>query len=221
MYQLSASLQCMDFKKIKEQIQVLNKYMDRYHIDVFDGHFVPNIVFGPEIVTNIQDILKIPFDVHLAVEKPEIIMLPFLKSQAETISIHIESLSHQFFRVADKIHSAGKKFGIVLSPITGIDNFVYIADEIDKVTVMTVDPGFAGQKFIKPMLKKIKTISEFKKRNNCRFQIEVDGSVNLKTIKDLYISGAEVFVLGSSGLFDLDKSTERAAIKIKNYFKSL
>ncbi len=220
MYQLSVSLQCMDFKKIGEQLKILNRHMDRYHVDIFDGHFVPNIVFGPEIITGLQDLLELPFDLHLAVERPEELLPLFLETRVDTISLHIETINHQFFRLADIIHQAGKKFGVVLNPLTGLASFEYIGEEIEKATVMTVDPGFAGQKFIRPMLKKIKAISEFKKKNNYGFQIEVDGSVNMKTARDLFEHGTEIFILGTSGLFDLDKDLERASIRIKDYFKS-
>jgi len=211
----------MDFKRFAEQISVLNKHMDRYHVDVFDGNYVPNIVFGPEIIENIESELTLPFDIHLAVNKPDVVMGPFLNTKADYICMHIETVNHQFFRLMEKIHEVGKKVGVVLNPITGLESLEYFGEVIDRITVMTVDPGFAGQKFIQPMLKKIEKIKEFKESNNLSFQIEVDGAVNKQSIPELYKAGAEVYILGSSGLFRLHEDLDVACEDIKTFFKNL
>jgi D-allulose-6-phosphate 3-epimerase len=221
MFQLSASLQCLDFTRMQEQIQVLNRCMDRYHVDVFDGHAVPNLVFGPEFISAVADLLTLPFDVHLAVEKPETLLEPFLESKADSLCLHIETVSHQFYRLADRIRAAGKKVGVVLNPLTGLESLPYIDEEIDRITVMTVDPGFAGQRFITPMLKKIRLLAEYKREHGSRFLIETDGSVNFTTFKDLFEHGNEVFILGSSGLFSVDADLERAAARVREYFVKL
>jgi len=221
MYQLSVSLQCMDFKRFPEQISVLNKYMDRYHIDIFDGNYVPNIVFGPEIIENIETELTLPFDIHLAVNKPDVVIESFLKSKADTICMHIETVNHQFFRISDRIVQVGKKVGVVLNPITGLESLDYIGWVIDRITIMTVDPGFTGQKFIYPMLKKIDKVRSFRENNNLSFQIEVDGAVNRETIPDLFRAGADIYILGTSGLFKIDENLEIACTTIRNFFQNL
>ena len=201
----SPSLMCMDLTKFKEQVDILNERADYYHVDIMDGHFVKNITLSPFFVEQLNKISKLPIDVHLMTEFPGDYIDELAKVGATYISPHAETINKDAFRIINRIKSLGCKVGIVLNPSTPVDWLEYYIHLIDKITVMTVDPGFAGQPFIPEMIEKIKKLKTLKEKNGYSYLIEIDGSCNERTFKRLTAAGAEILIVGSSGLFNLDK----------------
>lgn len=214
---LSASLQCMDMSHVADQIRVLNRHMDRYHVDVADGHYVDSIMLGDQLVRDIESITTLPVDVHLAVERPEALFARFCDTSVDTICVHVENTSQKFFRLARQAELAGKRLGAVLNPMTGPEPLRYAGDVVSKVTVMTVDPGFAGQRFIGTMGKKVSELVDLREREGYQFEIEVDGNINRNTIPSLISAGASTLVLGTSGLFRPGVALEIAAQEIREF----
>ena len=201
----SPSLMCMDLTKFKEQVDILNERADFYHVDIMDGHFVKNITLSPFFVEQLNKITKLPIDVHLMVEFPGDYIDELAKSGATYICPHAETINKDAFRIINKIKSLGCKAGVVLNPSTPVEWIKYYIHLVDKITIMTVDPGFAGQPFIPEMLEKIKELKKIKEENNYSYLIEIDGSCNERTFKRLTSAGAEVLIVGSSGLFNLEE----------------
>ena len=201
----SPSLMCMDLTKFKEQVDILNERADFYHVDIMDGHFVKNITLSPFFVEQLNKITKLPIDVHLMVEFPGDYIDELAKSGATYICPHAETINKDAFSVINKIKSLGCKAGVVLNPSTPVEWIKYYIHLVDKITIMTVDPGFAGQPFIPEMLEKIKELKKIKEENNYSYLIEIDGSCNERTFKRLTSAGAEVLIVGSSGLFNLEE----------------
>lgn len=215
----SVSLMCMDLLNIKEQIEILNKRADLFHVDIMDGHYVKNITLSPSFVEAISSITNIPIDVHLMTEHPQDYIDELARANATYICPHAETINKNAFRVINHIKSTGCKVGVVLNPATP---FSYIKDYVhlvDKLTIMSVDPGFAGQPFIEEMLDKIQEAKAYKNEKNLNYLIEVDGSCNQKTFKKLQKAGTEVFILGSSGLFGLDEDLNKAYDKMLTTFE--
>ena len=201
----SPSLMCMDLTKFKEQVDILNERADFYHVDIMDGHFVKNITLSPFFVEQLNKITKLPIDVHLMVEFPGDYIDELAKSGATYICPHAETINKDAFRIINKIKSLGCKAGVVLNPSTPVEWIKYYIHLVDKITIMTVDPGFAGQPFIPEMLEKIKELKKIKEENNYSYLIEIDGSCNERTFKRLTSAGAEVLIVGSSGIFNLEE----------------
>lgn len=206
----SPSLMCMDFLNIKEQIEVLNNRADMLHVDIMDGHFVKNITLSPDFVRSIKKVAKIPMDCHLMVTNPEDYIDTLAEAGADYICPHAETLDNQAFRVINEIKARDCKVGIVLSPATPLDKIKHYIHLIDKLTILTVDPGYAGQPFIEEMLEKIECAKKLKEEKGYKYLIEIDGSCNKKTFKKLINAGAEVLIVGSSGLFGKDKDLNKA-----------
>lgn len=215
----SPSLMCADLLNLKEHIQFFNTVADYLHVDIMDGHFVNNLVFSPVFVENISKITTIPIDCHLMVTNPENYIQPLIKSGASYISFHAETITNNAFRLIKEVKGAGLKVGVVLSPSTPLDVISYYANQIDKLTIMTVDPGYAGQRFIDPMLDKIRKAICLRRIIGAEFLIEADGQVNIKNYKKLYESGNEVFIVGASGLFNLDTDISVAWSIMKKQFE--
>lgn len=170
---------------------------DLLHVDIMDGHFVSNITFGIGIIKSLKEITKVPLDVHLMIDHPE----PYLKTVAEygadMILIHAEATEH-IHGAIQTIHNYGAKAGVVINPGTPVESILPILDIVDQVLVMTVNPGFGGQKFIHSMTKKIEKLDKIRKENkDCNFKIEVDGGVDNNTVKECFDAGTDVFVAGS------------------------
>ena len=212
------SLMCMDLLDIKNQLEILNTRADFYHVDIMDGHFVPNITLSPDFCKAISPVAKLPLDCHLRVERPDDFIEPLAKAGAGYICPHAETINSDAFRIIDKIHGLGCKAGVVLNPATPVSAIQYYIGRVEKITVMSVDPGFAGQPFIPEMLDKIRELKKLKEENGYKYLIEIDGSCNANTFKILADAGVEVFIVGTSGLFNLDKDLTVAWDKmIENY----
>ncbi|MGR5062356.1 D-allulose 6-phosphate 3-epimerase [Photobacterium sp. DNB22_13_2] len=207
---IAPSLMCMNLMKLEEQLAFLNPLADFYHVDIMDGHYVPNITLSPYFVKQIKPFATLPIDVHLMVEKPEQYIEELAESGADYISLHAETINSKAFRLINKIKSLGCKVGIVINPATPVETIQHYVSSLDKITVMTVDPGFAGQPFIPETLQKISTLKDWKLTNKYNYLIEVDGSCNQNTYNDLLCSGAEVLVMGSTGLFGLSNDLTQA-----------
>jgi ribulose-phosphate 3-epimerase len=170
---------------------------DWLHLDIMDGHFVPNISFGPQVVKAIRPLTKLPFAVHLMCSKPEILLEPFAKAGADEMIIHVE-LGDQVPSLIWKIKTLGKKVGLAVNPPTAISAVQPFLDQIDLLLVMTVDPGFGGQKFIHETLQKIQRAESWRREKQLSYRIGVDGGVNFQTAAECSRAGADTFVAGTS-----------------------
>lgn len=189
---VSASLLSADFSKLEKEIKSVDKYVDEYHIDVMDGHFVPNLTMGPVVVKAIRKCTKKPFDVHLMIENPMDHVNAFVDAGADMITFHYETAD--YFECRDYMKMNKAKVGIAYNPDTEIKFFNY---NIDRILIMSVYPGFAGQGFIDDVLKKIFDLKEQRDKNGFNFEICVDGGVNSGTAPKIIEAGADVLVSGS------------------------
>lgn len=210
MVKISPSLMCMDISKFEEQINCLNQTVDYYHIDIMDGHYVSNMTLSPWFIEQLKDHTEIPLDAHLMVTNPIEYVDQLLDLGVEVISIHAEFLNGHAFRLSQTIKQHGKKMGVVLNPETPLNLITDYLHLIDIVTVMTVDPGFAGQSFISESLDKVRKLKDYRKENKLIFEIQIDGSCNKNTYHKMIAAGADILILGSSGLFKVDDSIEKA-----------
>ena len=198
MKMLSPSILSADFSKLGEEINLIETAgANLIHIDVMDGHFVPNITIGPAVVNSLIGKTKLPFDVHLMIENPERYIDSFININTEYITIHVEACTH-IHKTIQQIKSQGVKAGLSLNPATPLSTLENIIDELDLVLLMSVNPGFGGQKFIQSTIKKIEKLSEIRKNKNLSFKIEVDGGINLENIKSVMDAGCDIIVVGAA-----------------------
>ncbi|MED4351880.1 ribulose-phosphate 3-epimerase [Schinkia azotoformans] len=213
MIKIAPSILSADFAKLGEEIKdVENGGADYIHVDVMDGHFVPNITIGPLIVNAIRPTTKLPLDVHLMIENPDLYIPEFAKAGADIITVHVEACRH-LHRTLHLIKDNGVKAGVVLNPATPITMIEHILDDIDMVLFMTVNPGFGGQKFIHSVLPKIKTVADMIHERGLDIEIEVDGGVNSETAKLCIEAGANVLVAGSAVFNKEDRKKAIEAIR--------
>jgi len=195
---IAPSILSADGGRLHEEIAAVEKAgADWIHIDVMDGHFVPNITMGPAIISALRKTTKLPFDVHLMIENPENYIESFAQAGADIITVHVEAASH-LHRTIDIIKKAGKKAGVSLNPATPLTQIEEILPDIDLLLIMSVNPGFGGQQFIKTTLPKIIKAKEMLSILSNKPLLEVDGGVNLQNIAGIARAGADVFVAGAS-----------------------
>lgn len=198
MVKIAPSILSADFAKLgQEIIEVEKAGADYIHVDVMDGHFVPNITIGPLIVEAIRPVTDLPLDVHLMIENPDTYIPAFAEAGATIISVHQEACVH-LHRTIQLIKDAGVKAGVVINPGTPVELIKPILPNVDLVLVMTVNPGFGGQSFIQEAVHSISKLAAWRKTLNLDFEIEVDGGVNVDTAYQCVEAGADVLVAGSA-----------------------
>lgn len=213
MVKIAPSILSADFSKLGEEIKDVEQGgADYIHIDVMDGHFVPNITIGSLVVEAIRPITNLPLDVHLMIENPDQYIEAFAKAGADYITVHVEACRH-LHRTIHHIKSLGVKAGVVLNPATPVEAILPILDDVDMVLLMTVNPGFGGQKFIHSVLPKIRQVKDLALSRNLDLEIEVDGGVNEETAKLCVEAGANVLVAGSAVYNQKDREQAISVLK--------
>ena len=214
MIKIAPSILAADFSKLAEEVREVEAAgADLIHIDVMDGHFVPNITMGAIVVEALRPVTKLPLDVHLMIENPDAYIEQFAKAGADYITVHVEACTH-LHRTLQLIRSTGVKSGVVLNPHTPIESILHVLDEIDLVLFMTVNPGFGGQKFIHSVLPKVKQLSDNHSRTELPIEIEIDGGVDEDTIVPCVEAGATILVAGSA-IFNTELTVLKLYKRIK------
>jgi len=213
MVKIAPSILAANFSKLGEEVLEVEKAgAELIHIDVMDGHFVPNITMGPIVVEALRPLTKLPLDVHLMIENADQYIESFAKAGADYITVHVEACPH-LHRTIQLIRSFGVKPGVVLNPHTPIETIQHVLEDIDMVLFMTVNPGFGGQKFIHSVIPKVKQLSNIIKERNLSIEIEIDGGINEETIKPCVEAGATILVAGSAIYNAPNKAKALQAIK--------
>ena len=209
---LAPSLLSADFSKLADEIASIEQGADVLHLDVMDGHFVPNLTIGPAIVKACRAVSKLTFDCHLMVSQPQNYIERFVDAGADMISIHYEAEAH-LQRGLQLIRDGGAKAGIAINPATPAEALTTALEFCDFVLVMTVNPGFGGQKFIEPVVPKIRHISQMVRERGLPVEIEVDGGIDEKTAPLVVAAGARILVAGSAIFGKPDRNAAMEAIR--------
>lgn len=208
MFELAPSILSADFSKLGEDVSSIEKGgADLIHVDVMDGHFVPNISFGSAVMKSLNKITKLPYDVHLMIENPDRYLEDFVTEKTEYITVHQEACIH-LHRTVQHIKGLGIKAGVSINPATSLTVIEEILDDIDLVLIMSVNPGFGGQKFIPSALSKIERLAKIREERGLKFKIEVDGGVTLNNAAQIANAGADILVAGSA-VFGADDIVNR------------
>jgi len=198
MIKIAPSILSANFLSLGEEIKAAETAgADMLHIDIMDGHFVPNITIGPFIVEAIRTITSLPLDVHLMIEKPDSYLRDFIKAGADYLTIHYEASIH-LHRTVQRIKESGVRAGVSLNPATPVWSLEDIVPDIDLVLLMSVNPGFGGQEFIPQVIDKIKMLKKLIREKGLSPSIEIDGGVKLENIPDIIAAGADILVMGSA-----------------------
>jgi ribulose-phosphate 3-epimerase len=211
MIKIAPSLLSADFARLDEELQTIAS-ADLLHLDVMDGHFVPNITMGPPIIKALRGRTKLPFDCHLMISEPQRYIDRFLDAGANMISVHVEAEPH-LQRALQLIRDGGAKAGIAINPATSAEMLSSAIEFCDYVLVMTVNPGFGGQKFIEPVVPKIRHISGLIRERGLRVDIEVDGGIDARTAPVVVAAGASILVAGSAVFGQDDRSAAMESIR--------
>ena len=210
MIELAPSILSADFARLGQQVNAAGDGgASVIHVDIMDGHFVPNLTIGPPVVKSLRNITKLPLDCHLMIENPDEFIPVFAEAGIDWISVHQEACRH-LNRTLELIKSHNCLAGVVINPATPVDTLSEVLDVVDYVLVMSVNPGFGAQKFIPSTLHKMSQLAEIRQRRGLHYRIEVDGGVALDTVADVVRSGAEILVAGNAvfGQGDPKKNTE-------------
>lgn len=214
MIKIAPSILAANFSKLADEVKEVEAAGAKLiHIDVMDGHFVPNITMGPIVVEALRPVTDLPLDVHLMIENPDQYIEDFAKAGADYITVHVEACRH-LHRTIQLIRSHGVKPGVVLNPHTPIETIQHILEDIDMVLFMTVNPGFGGQKFIHSVVPKIEQLSTIIKEKGLNVEIEIDGGINVETIIPCAKAGATIFVAGSAIYGKEDRSKALQEIQL-------
>ena len=214
---LAPSILSADFTNLSQQIRLAEMGgADWIHCDIMDGNFVPNITFGPLVVKAVKKSTKLPIDVHLMIKNPHKYLEDFRNAGADIISVHYEEVVH-LNRIVNRIKELGAKAGVVINPSTPVDAIKDVAEYIDLLLIMTVNPGFGGQTFISNSERRIREAAKLREKTNSNYLIEVDGGISTKTISKVLKAGCDVFVAGSS-VFRSD-NISASVTELKNLIK--
>ena len=195
---LSPSLLSADFSDLNSAFKFIEEKGSSFvHVDVMDGHFVPQVSYGQPVISSIRKCTKLPFDVHLMIERPENSIVSYIESGADIVTFHIEATCHAD-RCVQLVHNAGKKAGIAFCPATPLSAVEELLPFVDLVLVMSVNPGWGGQKLIPYTIEKIRKLADIQREKNFKYLISVDGGINQETLEDVLEAGTDIVVSGSS-----------------------
>lgn len=215
MIKLAPSILSADFAKLLEDVKKVEKAGCEYlHIDVMDGHFVPNITLGPGIIKSLRKDVNMVFDTHLMIENPDNYIKDFVDAGSDLIVVHVEACRH-LHRTIQNIKSHNVKVGVALNPATPIETIKHVLEEVDMVLVMTVNPGFGGQSFIEGMIDKIKELKQLIDEKNLKIDIQVDGGIKPSNIHQVVEAGANIIVAGSA-IFNSENIEDTVKLMRKN-----
>jgi ribulose-phosphate 3-epimerase len=213
MKKIAPSILSADFSRLGEEVRAVDTAgADYIHVDVMDGHFVPNITIGPLVVESVRRVTSLPLDVHLMIENPDLYIPDFAGAGADIIVVHAEA-THHLHRTVQLIKSFGKKAGVSFNPATPLHQLDYLLDELDLVLLMTVNPGFGGQSFIEACLPKVHALRGMLDKRGLETELEVDGGVKVENIGRISSAGADVFVAGSAVFGSADYGATIAELK--------
>ena len=215
MIRLAPSILSADFSRLGDSVAMIERAgAHLIHVDVMDGHFVPNISFGAAVMKSLSGKTTLPFDVHLMIEDPDRYLEDFVTEQTEYITVHQEARVH-LNRTIQHIKSMGVKAGVALNPATSLSTLDFSIEDADMVLVMSVNPGFGGQKFIPSAIEKVKELRTLKMERNPQLKIEIDGGINLDNVKTVTDAGVEIVVAGSSvfGAGDVERNVREFLAK--------
>ena len=218
MKKLAPSILSADFSKLAEDVAKIEAGgADYIHVDVMDGHFVPNISFGAAVMKSLEGKTKLPYDVHLMIENPDQYLEDFVTPNTAFITVHQEACTH-LNRTIQHIKSLGVKAGVSLNPATSLSTLDYILDDVDMVLIMSVNPGFGGQKFIPSALEKIRELAEIRRAEELDFEIEIDGGAKLDNVQENVSAGTDIVVAGSAVFKtpDIEETTKQFISKIRS-----
>ncbi len=221
MIKLAPSLLSADFSDLTNEMRKIEEVGTQYlHLDIMDGHFVPNITFGAPVVKCIRPYSKMVFDVHLMIENPEKYIEDFVKAGADIINVHVET-TNDISALVDYIKKFPVKSAVTIKPDTGVEAIEGVLDKVDMVLVMTVYPGFSGQKLIPEALEKIRVLDKLRKEKGYKYEIEIDGGVKLDNLDEVLDCGVDVVVAGSAvfGQEDIGKAAKDFLDRFENYNK--
>lgn len=217
MIKIAPSILSSDFSRLDEEIRKLeNSGADMIHIDVMDGHFVHNLTIGPPVIKALRQSTKLPFDVHLMIDNPDLYIDNYVNAGADIITVHAEACPH-LNRIIGSIRAKGRKAGVALNPSTSLTVLDYTLEDLDMVLLLTVNPGFGGQTYIESMTEKIRQLRKIILSKGLKTEIEVDGGIGPDNIYKVTEAGAEVIVAGSSILNSVNVSRAITELKEKAY----
>ncbi|MFA7420332.1 MAG: ribulose-phosphate 3-epimerase [Melioribacteraceae bacterium] len=211
---LAPSILTADFSNLSQQVRAVELGgADWIHCDIMDGQFVPNMTFGPIVLQAIRKSTKLPIDAHLMIKTPDNLIEDFIKAGANYVTVHQEEVVH-LHRTLTRIHDLGAKAGVAVNPATPVASLTEVLSIVDMILVMSVNPGFGGQKFIESSIRKIKELDQLRTDNNYKYLIQVDGGIGLDNIRTVSDAGCNSFVIGNS-IFKNDNITA-ATVEFKN-----